>query len=61
MQFGSVKQETYMEFWLGNCLEIVHLDVCYLTMLSVSGIYSVDNRMISERGEVGGMRIGRGN
>jgi hypothetical protein len=30
-------------------------------MLSVSGLYSVDDKMINEYGAVGGMRIGRGN
>jgi hypothetical protein len=36
-------------------------EVSYLTTLSVSRLYSVDNRMINECGTVGGMRIDRGN
>jgi hypothetical protein len=35
--------------------------VGYLTTLSVSGLYSVDDMMIAEQEAVGGMRIGRGN
>jgi hypothetical protein len=34
---------------------------CYLTTLSVSGLYSIGDRLINEYGTVGGMRIGRGN
>jgi hypothetical protein len=34
--------------------------VCYLTMLSFSRLYSVDDRMFNECGVVGGMGVGRG-
>jgi hypothetical protein len=34
--------------------------VCYLTMMSISKLHSVHDRMINECGAVGGMRIGRG-
>jgi hypothetical protein len=33
--------------------------VAYLIMLSVLGLYSVNDRMINECGTVGGMKIGR--
>jgi hypothetical protein len=35
--------------------------VCYLTTLSVSRLYSVDDGMIDEHGAAGGMRTGKGN
>jgi hypothetical protein len=34
---------------------------CYLTMLSVSRVYSIDERMINEYDAIGGMRIGSRN
>jgi hypothetical protein len=40
---------------------ILHMFVvCYLTTLSVSGLYSVDGRTINEHGTGDGMRIGSG-
>jgi hypothetical protein len=33
--------------------------VCYLTKLSVSGLYGVDNKMINEYGTVGGKRFSK--
>jgi hypothetical protein len=35
--------------------------VCYLTMLSISSLYTIGDRMVNEYGAVGGMRMGRGN
>jgi hypothetical protein len=34
--------------------------VCYLTMLSVQGTYSINDRMINECGAIGGMRTNKG-
>jgi hypothetical protein len=36
-------------------------EVCYLTTVTVSGLYGIDDKMINEYGIVGGMRIGREN
>jgi hypothetical protein len=35
--------------------------ICYLTTLSVSGLYSVDERMIKEYGALSGLELGRRN
>jgi hypothetical protein len=41
-------------------LALAVVTFCYLTMLLISRLYSVDNRMISEYGTARGMRIGWG-
>jgi hypothetical protein len=44
-----------------DCLSPQKVGNFVLFTLSASRIYSIDDRMINEYGEVGGMRIGRGN
>jgi hypothetical protein len=39
----------------------IFFKVCYLTLLSVPTLYSVNNMMIKEYGAVGGMRNNRRN
>jgi hypothetical protein len=43
------------------CILYFGVYVCYITTLSGSRLYTVDDRMINEYGAVGGMRIGGGN